>query len=169
MESSFSTLYTRDIVTSISSNIYYYWVWVTLTNEANCWSHFQFMNSHTLNPDFLVNAPIPVNLAQSFYSLFFLELDQELFDLSQNHVTNDNTSADMWVASKTHSYWIAFVILSDWFYIQLGASILLSCLLTELCFSIYLLKYTLIINHFPFIFLNIQLGHYVDLERNLHR
>ena len=125
--------------------------------------------THTLNPDFLVNAPIPVNLAQSFYSLFFLELDQELFDLSQNHVTNDNTSADMWVASKTHSYWIAFVILSDWFYIQLGASILLLCLLTELCFSIYLLKYTLIINHFPFIFLIIQLGHYVDLERNLHR
>ena len=61
--------------------------------------------THTLNPDFLVNAPISVNLAQSFYSLFCLELDQELFDLSQNHVTNDNTSADMWVASKAHSYW----------------------------------------------------------------
>lgn len=43
----------------------------------------------------MVNAPISVNLAQSFCSLFCLELDQELFDLSQNHVTSDNTSIDM--------------------------------------------------------------------------
>ena len=169
MESSFSTLYTRDIVISISSNIYYYWVWVTLTNEPNCWVTFNLW-THTLNPDFLVNAPISVNLAQSFYSLFCLELDQELFDLSQNHVTNDNTSADMWVASKAHSYWIAFVILSFRLVLHTTRCKYLIIVSSDRAvFYIYLLKYTLIINHFPFIFLIIQLGHYVDLERNLHR
>ena len=30
-----------------------------------------------------------------FRSLFCLELDQELLNLSQNHVTNDNTNVDM--------------------------------------------------------------------------
>ena len=126
--------------------------------------------THTLNPDFLVNAPISVNLAQSFYSLFCLELDQELFDLSQNHVTNDNTSADMWVASKAHSYWIAFVILSFRLVLHTTRCKYLIIVSSDRAvFYIYLLKYTLIINHFPFIFLIIQLGHYVDLERNLHR
>lgn len=145
-----STLYQGHSVISISSNIDHHWVWVFLTNEANCWSYFQFMSSH-IKSRLSGKCTHISKFSLIFCSLFCLELDQELFNLSQNHVTNDNTNVYMWVANKTFKLDCVCRSL-----IHNGSTYrckhLTICLPIELCYSIYLLKYTLIINCFPFIF-----------------
>lgn len=85
-------------------------------------------------------------------TLFHLELYQQLFTFSEDHILKSNVTYSFWITTTAELYQSAFVAITFLVFIHMSINFIVF-----LC-SIYRLKLRILLCYFPFI---LHLGHYI--------
>lgn len=85
-------------------------------------------------------------------TLFHLELYQQLFTFSEDHILNSNVTYSFWITTTAQLYQSAFVVITFLVFIHMSINFIV------FLYSIYRLKLRILLCYFPFI---LHLEHYI--------